>query len=175
MVIQLGGTRIAFRISTPLTSLYRRHIFRACVSPAELYILKTCAENRTLNGYEELDPNIQNAIMENFQTGAPTVMTFAKVETPKAPCRARSRKKRSRQEITSDSEEDRRSSMKITRTENKGEDFSPEIGGISDLAAEVFEAIESSKRRMGIMPKPNYKNSAGTRPSKNRRWRPSNQ
>lgn len=100
----------AFRILTPLTSLYRRHILRACVSPAELYILKTCAENGTLNGYEELDPDIQNAIMENFQTGAPTVMTFAKVETPKTPCRARSRKKRSRQEITSDSEEDKRSS-----------------------------------------------------------------
>ena len=107
----------AFRILTPLTSLYRRHI--------------------------------QNAIIENSQTGVPTVMTFAKVETPKAPCRARPRKERSRQETTSDSEEDRRSSTKITRTENKGEDFSPEIRRISDLA-EVFEAIESSKQRIGI-------------------------
>jgi len=31
-------------------------------------MLKTCAENETLNGYEELNPDIQNAIMENFQT-----------------------------------------------------------------------------------------------------------
>jgi hypothetical protein len=46
---------------------------------------KTCAENGILNGYEELDPDIQNAITENFQTGAPTVMAFAKVETLKLP------------------------------------------------------------------------------------------
>ncbi|OCK90489.1 uncharacterized protein K441DRAFT_666190 [Cenococcum geophilum 1.58] len=79
-------------------------------------------------------------------------MAFAKVKPPKAPHKARSREKRSRQEITSDSEEeDRRSSTKITRTENKGEDFSPETRRISDLAAEVFEAIESSKRRIGII------------------------
>lgn len=79
--------------------------------------------------------------MENFQAGAPTVMAFAKAEPPKAPGKARSRKKRSRQEITSDSEEeDRRSSTKITRTENKWEDFNPETRRISDLAAEMREA-----------------------------------
>src|ERR1700733_6621384 len=90
-------------------------------------------------------------------------MAFTKVEPPKAPRKARSWEKRSWQEITSNSgEEDRRSSAKITRTENKGEDFSPETRRISDLAAEVFEAIENSKQRIGIMPKPNYKSSAST-------------
>ena len=49
---------LAFRILTPLSFLYRRHILRACVSPAELHILKTCAEKGTLNDYEELDPDI---------------------------------------------------------------------------------------------------------------------
>lgn len=59
---------LGFPYFNTITSLYRGHILSACVSPAELYILKTCAENETLNGYEELNPDIQNAIMENFQT-----------------------------------------------------------------------------------------------------------
>lgn len=114
-------------------------------------MLETCIGKGTLNGYDQLDSDIQDAIMENFRTGVPTAIT-PKVEPLKTSRKYRPRKKWSSPEISSDEEEqDNRSSTESMKSENE-EDVSPEIEKISDLVAEMYVKASNNRLKKPLEP-----------------------